>query len=87
MPAGKFSARAEEVRRTANLLRNAMEMVKPVEVPDDSCRDPHDLRILGTLMAAGADCLVSGDHDLLEIKAYRSVPILSPRAFYDRLGK
>jgi putative PIN family toxin of toxin-antitoxin system len=83
--AAKFGAPADKVRRAADLLRNAMEMAEPLKVPADCCRDPDDLSILGTLAAAGADCLVIGDRDLLEIKTFRSIPILSPRAFHDLL--
>lgn len=52
----------------------------------DACRDGDDLPVLGTLLAAKADCLVTGDQDLLELREFHSIPILSPRAFHDRLG-
>ncbi|MGA2439681.1 MAG: putative toxin-antitoxin system toxin component, PIN family [Tepidisphaeraceae bacterium] len=83
--ASKFGAPTDVVRQTTDLLRSGMELVQPSSVPANSCRDPDDLAILGTLVAGGADCLVTGDRDLLEIKTFRSVPILSPRAFHDRL--
>ena len=40
---------------------------------------------LGTALAADAECLVTGDKDLLSLKRYQDVLVLSPRAFYDRL--
>jgi len=83
--AAKFGAPPAEVRRLVNLLRNQMELVEPTQVPSGACRDADDLPILGTLLAAKADCLVSGDRDLLELRAFHSIPILSPRAFHDRL--
>ena len=50
-----------------------------VEVP----RDPHDTPILATLIAAGADVLVSGDRDLLELRG--KYPIQTPTEFARRL--
>ena len=51
----------------------------PVEVP----RDPSDAPILATLKAAGADVLVSGDRDLLELRGQH--PIQTPAEFVRRL--
>ncbi len=42
-------------------------------------RDPDDIPVLATLIASGADCLVTGDKDLLVLSA-RS-PIISPADF------
>lgn len=67
------------------LLREAAEIVTPVAVPHDACRDPDDLPILGALLGGQADCLVSGDRDLLAVGEYNGRPILSPREFWERL--
>lgn len=50
-----------------------------VEVP----RDPKDAPILATLMDSGADVLVSGDRDLLELR--KQHPIQTPAEFVRRL--
>ena len=50
-----------------------------VEVP----RDPQDTSILATLVASGADVLVSGDRDLLELRG--KYPIQTPAEFVRRL--
>jgi putative PIN family toxin of toxin-antitoxin system len=50
-----------------------------VEVP----RDPKDAPILATLMVSGADVLVSGDRDLLELRNQH--PIQTPAEFVRRL--
>jgi len=36
-------------------------------------------------VSAAADCLVTGDRDLLDIRQFHGIPILSPRAFHDQL--
>jgi uncharacterized protein len=81
----KMKAPLEDIRGAVEFLRHEAEFVEPFEVPADACRDPDDLPILGTLLAAKADCLVTGDADLLELGEFRGIPILSPRAFYERL--
>ena len=50
-----------------------------VEVP----RDPKDTTILATLIISGADVLVSGDRDLLELRGKH--PIETPAEFVRRL--
>lgn len=47
----------------------------------DVCRDADDDNILACAMAAKADYLVTGDTDLLEVKIYRSIRIVTPRDF------
>jgi putative PIN family toxin of toxin-antitoxin system len=81
----KFGAPASEVRRAAEFLRSHVELVEPGKVPPGTCRDPDDLPVLGTAVAARADCLVTGDAELLELKRCGPATILSPRAFYQRL--
>ena len=46
-------------------------------------RDPGDDPVLATLLAADADCLVSGDGDLLALRD--RFPILTPAEFARRL--
>ena len=54
-----------------------------VEVPD--CRDPGDRIFLELAAAAGADALVTGDEDLLALRAEFTIPILTPAAMRDLL--
>ena len=76
------TARAQEI---ISFLREHAEIVKPVEVAATACRDPDDLAVLGTAIAGRADLLVSGDKDLLVLKEHAGIPILTPRACYERL--
>lgn len=47
------------------------------------CRDPDDDKILETALAGAADCIITGDHDLLVMAPFRGIPILDPRRFVD----
>ena len=81
----KFGVPASKARWAAGVLQRQMELVEPAQVPADACRDPDDLPVLGTALAAKADCLVTGDRDLLALRKFSAIPILSPRAFHDLL--
>ncbi len=82
---GKFKLPSPRVQEIVALLRDHAALVVPADVPANSCRDADDLAILGTAAAASADALVTGDNDLLSLVQFQGVPILSPRAFYDKL--
>ena len=77
-------SRADQIRQ---FLQEHATIVSPLDVPSSSCRDQNDLPVLGTLRAAKAQCLITGDKDLLTLGDFEDIPILSPKAFYDRLLK
>jgi uncharacterized protein len=81
----KFHLPAEVIDAHLDLLRTECELVQPAEVGHDACRDPDDLPVLGTVLAANADCLVTGDRDLLALGEFRGRPILSPRQMLDHV--
>lgn len=45
------------------------------------CRDADDDNILACALAAKAEYLVTGDADLLELKSYQGIRIITPRDF------
>ena len=49
------------------------------------CRDPEDDKILETALMGDAGCLVTGDHDLLEMASVSGIPIVSPVTFLELL--
>ncbi len=75
---------AARVDRQLEFLASSSLRVTPAEVPAEVCRDADDLPVLGTLVAADADCLITGDRDLLDLGQFRGHPILSPRQFLQR---
>ncbi len=82
---GKFKMTPARTSEILHFLRTEFTLVRSLAVAPGACRDPNDLMVLGTALAAQADCLVSGDQDLLILRQYQGVLILSPRALYDRL--
>ena len=47
------------------------------------CRDPDDDKLLETALMGAADCLVTGDRDLLDMSPFQDIPILTPAGFLD----
>ena len=45
------------------------------------CRDSDDDNILAAAVGGSCDCIITGDEDLLVLKAYEGIDILSPRDF------
>ena len=79
---GKLGAPAETVQRTLDLLRSRMTVVEISPLPAPACRDADDDRILATAVAARADCLITGDDDLLVLERYADIPIVRPADFW-----
>lgn len=79
----KFRYTAEEADEAVDLLRSQMQTVTPASLAQPVCRDPDDDRILGTAVAGQADCIVTGDKDLLIFRQFQGIDIVSPRDFSD----
>ncbi len=67
------------------VFRQHTRLVEPRALPKPICRDPDDDLVLATAVAAGANLVVTGDNDLLVLKRYDGVAIVSPRHFLERL--
>lgn len=80
----RVSLSTAEMRDLADIFTFMAEIVEPGSDTDEELRDPSDQPILGTLRAAKADCLITGDKDLLALAG--RYPILSPAQFWERHG-
>jgi len=47
----------------------------------NECRDKKDNKFLELAATCGADCIITGDKDLLVLHPFRGIAILSPRDF------
>lgn len=77
----KFNYDSLAVSRVTAGLREISEIVEPAIFDRQICRDPDDDAILGTATAGNADCIVTGDSDLLELERFQGVDIVSPSEF------
>jgi len=62
-----------------NLVRIG-EFIEPkIEITE--CRDPKDNKFLELAVAGNADCIVTGDKDLLVLDPFRKIRIITPKEF------
>jgi len=73
-----------EISDLADSLLFRAEIVEPSDERDATLRDENDQKVLGTLLAARADYLVTGDKDLLALA--ERYPIVTPALFLARHG-
>lgn len=62
-------------------LLGRMTVVRPTEDIDAIESDPDDNAFLACAVAGGAEYIVSGDGDLLELTEYRGIAIVIPDEF------
>jgi len=77
----KFSASKEQIRMATRLISEAAQIVAHSSKVSGVCRDPDDDQILSCALSAEADYLVTGDSDLLQLKEFHGIKILTPAAF------
>lgn len=64
-------------------LRSLLQEAKLIEIEEkvQACRDPKDDKFLELAVNGSADCIVSGDDDLLTLNPFRDVEIITPSKF------
>lgn len=67
-------------------LASIADVRRPASVPRVT-RDPTDDMVLAAALDGGANHIVTGDTDLLDLGAHGEVTILTPRQFIDTLGR
>ncbi len=84
----KFRRYVTEEERE-RFLRNLLQEAKLIEIEEtiQACRDPKDDKFLELAVNGNADCIVSGDDDLLTLGPFKSVAILTPNDFLDALSQ
>lgn len=75
---------AAEIDDLVDILGIQVEIAEPSATTNESLRDTSDIPILGTLLAAQADYLITGDKDFL-VLADRH-PITTPAQFWATHG-
>jgi putative PIN family toxin of toxin-antitoxin system len=75
---------AAEIRDLADSFLFMAEIVEPSGKMEKTLRDIADQPVLGTLLAAKADYLITGDKDLMALRG--KYPIVTPAIFWGRHG-
>lgn len=81
----RWVTEAELVALLETLAKESFLVAGQVTV--EVCRDPEDDKFLAAAVESGARYLVSGDRDLLDLKSFRGVEIVTPGVFLKVLGE
>jgi putative PIN family toxin of toxin-antitoxin system len=84
----KFTKYLDESKRRAFVADLTLVAVQ-VELPGlvRVCRDPDDDKLLEIAAFGRADCLVTGDDDLLQLGNFQGIPIITPAGFLEALSR
>ncbi len=82
----KFNLTKQGAKSRSRLLARVSEIVQPNNI-DKVSRDENDDYILATALTGHANYIVSLDKDLLILKVYRGIPIVTPTEFDRILSK
>ncbi|GHT56103.1 PIN domain-containing protein [Bacteroidia bacterium] len=77
-----------EVHIIDSFIRSIKEISQRVHIKGNVhnvCRDSEDDKILECALTVKADCIITGDNDLLVLKAYEGVHIITATAYLDLL--
>lgn len=85
----KFKIPEDRIESALAVFSSVDVVPKPAKPSELAVRDKDDRWVLATAIEAGADILVTGDRDLLDVAGDAPLPILAPRAFWEllRTGK
>ena len=53
------------------------QIVEPAPIPNDAVRDPKDVKVLACAVGGQASYIVTGDEDLLVLKTYATISIVT----------
>lgn len=83
---GKIGMPEALAQAAEELLRSRARIVAADPSPEPVSRDPDDDPVLAAAVAAGAECLITGDDDLLVLGEHAGITIVRPRDFWDLEG-
>lgn len=85
--AGQLEARALQAVEVFQGYAALATIIAPAVIAPVIVKDPADDAVLACALAAQADLIVSGDSDLLDLKNYHGIPIVSAAEAIERLGQ
>jgi uncharacterized protein len=74
------SERAQQLVVHYTSKATGLEVLNHIQV----CRDPDDDIVLALAVTAEADCIITGDNDLLILHPYQNIQIVTPATFSDK---
>ena len=85
----KFSKLSDnEIEQFVSSIEILAEEVDTSFIPSGlECRDPEDVEYLAVATLGHAECIVSGDKDLLTLDAVEGIPVVAPAVMLERLRR
>jgi putative PIN family toxin of toxin-antitoxin system len=84
MNSSKFNTNINEIEDYVNIIEKYSKKVIPQNVPESISRDKDDDKILQCGIDGNVDFIVTGDKDLLVLKEYKTIKIISPKDYLER---
>lgn len=81
----KFDFLEDDKKELQEVIRESVEIVKPSEKVF-ICRDPKDNIVLECALSGKANFIVTGDKDLLVLKKFKNISIITPQKFIKQLS-
>ena len=78
----KFNYSEEEIKNASNFIKENFIKADHKLPEKQICRDKDDDNIIAAACAADVDCIITGDEDLLIIKKFDNIFIVSPKEFW-----
>jgi len=76
-----FGVPQEQVDRVLRDVLSYAEMIVPGEEISVPVRDADDVKVIACAIAGGADCIITGDRDLLSLGDIRGITVFTPAQF------
>ena len=84
-------ALAKKIKLPTTVVREILALLREqsiissdfAKLSPNVCRDAADINILSLAVGSQADCIVTGDDDLLVLKEFKKIKLLSPRQFWE----
>lgn len=87
----KFAQRIARYETSVEALvahyRALLILVSPIHTPRVVVRDPDDVEVLALAFAAQVGLIVSGDDDLLTLKTFHDIPIITAAEAVNRIAQ
>ncbi len=83
----KMHVSKSEIERVSVFLDNIFNKIDPEGDLPTLCRDKDDNNILLLAQNVKANIIITGDNDLLSLKEYLKIKIISPRQFIEKYYK
>jgi len=78
----KFSFDKHLTEESLLFLKRNLTVVKAQVLDKPVCRDANDDNVIAGALGGKADCIITGDKDLLILKKFKKIPIISPKDFW-----